>query len=163
MPLPLPYRQAAAPGKPVLVVENHNSFWSFGEWNQTALRYSAVVYGAGEAFRNTGQALSQVLKEVNGEGAEYLGDLDPKGVGIPLEFNKAMTGEGVAVRPALSLYRWLLANGRTREKPECRLASDVLAKDWLGLELGVSLAQRWQDGVWIPQESLGIEQLRGWD
>jgi len=63
------------------VVENHNSFWSFGEWNQTTLRYSAVIYGAGEAFRSTGQALNQVLLEVGGQGAEYLGDLDPKALG----------------------------------------------------------------------------------
>jgi hypothetical protein len=163
VPLPLPYRQAPAPGKPVLVVENHNSFWSFGEWNQTALRYSAVVYGAGEAFRSTGQALAQILKEVHGEGAEYLGDMDPKGVGIPLEFNRAMFDQGIAVRPALNLYRWLLANGTTRDKPECRLASGALAKDWLGLELGGSLAQRWQNGLWVPQESLGFEQLQAWD
>lgn len=160
VPLPLPYRQASAAGKPVLVVENHNSFWSFGEWNQTALRYSAVVYGAGEAFRSTGQALGQVLKEVNGAGAEYLGDLDPKGVGIPLDFNRAMVEQGLCVRPALDLYRWLLANGTTREKPECRLASEAPAKDWLGPELGGVLAQTWQDGLWIPQESLGFERLK---
>jgi hypothetical protein len=29
VPLPLPYRQAFAPGNPVLVVENHNSFLDF--------------------------------------------------------------------------------------------------------------------------------------
>ena len=127
------------------------------------MRYSAVVYGAGEAFRNTGQALRQVLMEVHGEGAEYLGDLDPKGVGIPLEFNRAMSDQGIAVRPALDLYRWLLANGTTREKPECRLASDVLAQEWLGPAMGAALAQRWQAGLWIPQESLGFEQLRTWD
>lgn len=162
VPLPLPYRQAPAPGKPVLVVENHNSFWSLGEWNQTALRYSAVVYGAGEAFRSTGQALNQVLQEVHGHGAEYLGDLDPKGVGIPLDFNRAMADQGLCVRPALDLYRWLLANGRSREKSECRLAAGALAQDWLGPELGAALALRWEDGLWLPQESLGFEQLKAW-
>lgn len=159
VPLPLPYRQATAPGKPVLVVENHNSFWSFGEWNQTALRYSAVVYGAGEAFRSTGQALNQVLLEVGGHGAEYLGDLDPKGVGIPLDFNRVMADQGLCVRPALGLYQWLLENGRTREKPECRLVAGVLAQDWLGPELGAALALRWERGLWTPQESLGFEHL----
>ena len=127
VPLPLPYRQANAPGKPVLVVENHNSFWSFGEWNQTALRYSALVYGAGEAFRSTGQALGQVLREVGGDGAEYLGDLDPKGVGIPLEFNRASSTQDLQVRPALDLYQWLLAHGHRREKPECRGATAQMA------------------------------------
>ena len=162
VPLPLPYRQANAPGKPVLVVENHNSFWSFGEWNQTALRYSALVYGAGEAFRSTGQALGQVLREVGGDGAEYLGDLDPKGVGIPLEFNRASSTQDLQVRPALDLYQWLLSHGHRREKPECRGATAQMATSWLGLELGAAVAEIWAQGLWIPQEALGFEQLRSW-
>ena len=162
VPLPLPYRQANAPGKPVLVVENHNSFWSFGEWNQTALRYSALVYGAGEAFRSTGQALGQVLQEVGGDGAEYLGDLDPKGVGIPLEFNRASSAQDLQVRPALDLYRWLLVHGRSREKPECREAAAQMATTWLGQELGAAVAEIWAQGRWIPQEALGFEQLNSW-
>ena len=107
VPLPLPYRIASAPGKPVLVVENHNSYWSFGEWNQRALRYSAVVYGAGEAFRSTGAALGQVLREVGGVGALYLGDLDPKGIGIPLDFNRTAAADEPKVAPALEWYAWL--------------------------------------------------------
>lgn len=162
VPLPLPYRQASAPGKPVLVVENHNSFWSFGEWNQTALRYSAVVYGAGEVFRSTGQALGQVLMEVGGHGAEYLGDLDPKGVGIPLDFNRESDAQGWPVRPALDLYRWLLEHGRTREKPTCRGAAAESATAWLGPELGETLTELWAQGLWIPQEALGFEQLKAW-
>ena len=162
VPLPLPYRQAPALGKPALVVENHNSFWSFGEWNQTALRYSAVVYGAGEAFRSTGQALNQVLLEVGGDGAEYLGDLDPKGIRIPLDFNRVSTAKGQQVQPALDLYRWLLTNGRTRERVECREAAAESATDWLGPELGAQLAGRWAHGLWIPQEALGFEQLKTW-
>lgn len=160
VPLPLPYRQASAPGKPVLVVENHNSFWSFGEWNQTAKRYSAIVYGAGDAFQSTGLALGQVLQEVGGQGAEYLGDLDPKGIRIPLDFNRTMVEQGVLVRPAADLYRWLLAHGRTREKSECRLAESALAQMWLGPELGTTLAEKWEAGFWLPQESLGFEQLK---
>lgn len=118
---------------------------------------------SGEAFRNTGQAMRQVLMEVHGEGADDLGDLDPKGVRIPLEFNRAVSDQGIAVRPALDLYRWLLANGTPREKPECRLASDVLSQERLGPDMGALLAQRWQASLWIPQESLGFEQLRAWD
>lgn len=159
VPLPLPYRQAPAPGMPVLVVENHNSFWSFGEWNQSALRYSAVVYGAGEAFRSTGLALGQVLAEVNGREAEYLGDLDPKGVGIPLAFNQMGAVQGVQVRPALTYYEWLLAHGVPREKPECRDSSKEPAVEWLGPELGAKLASHWAQGQWFPQEALGFEQL----
>lgn len=164
VPPPLPYRQADAPGKPVLVVENHNSFWSFGEWNQTARRYSAVVYGSGAAFRSAGLGLTQVLLEVHGRGAEYLGDLDPKGVEIPLEFNRCVEAGGaggVVVRPALEYYAWLLDCGVTREKPECAgAASDGRAQHWLGDALGARLTALWEQGRWTPQEALGFEQLR---
>ncbi|MCP5285415.1 MAG: hypothetical protein H6933_10990 [Burkholderiaceae bacterium] len=160
VPLPLPYRIATAPGKPVLVVENHNSYWSFGEWNQQAQRYSAVVYGAGEAFRSTGAALGQVLREVNGVGALYLGDLDPKGIGIPMDFNRAAAAHEPKVAPALEWYEWLLANGRARERPECQGAAIDVAGAWVGAELGSSIAALWQTGRWIPQEALGLEQLQ---
>ncbi|WP_148714731.1 hypothetical protein [Chitinolyticbacter meiyuanensis] len=159
VPLPLPYRIAPAPGKPVLVVENHNSYWSFGEWNQRALRYSAVVYGAGEAFRSTGAALGQVLREVGGVGAQYLGDLDPKGIGIPLAFNRVSGPGEPRVAPALEWYKWLLGSGVHREKHECQNADCQDAVDWLGIELGTIVADVWRAGRWFPQEALGFEQL----
>lgn len=159
VPLPLPYRQANAPGRPVLVVENHNSFWSFGEWNHTVKKYAAVVYGSGETFRNTGRALGQVLREVQGVGALYLGDLDTKGVRMPIAFNAASMDGEPRVAPALDLYHWLLQNGKRRVKPECREGTRLLAEAWLGPELANAVNELWQRGEWIPQESLGFEQL----
>lgn len=159
VPQPLPYRQSDAPGKPVLVVENHNSFWSFGEWNHDAQKYAAVVYGSGEAFRLTGAALGQVLREVDGIGALYLGDLDVKGVRIPAEFNAAPRGDSPPVQPAGELYDWLLANGLRREKSECRDGTLFQAANWLGAELGEKVYAMWREGRWIPQEALGLEQL----
>jgi len=161
VPLPLPYRLANAPGKPVLILENHNSFWSFGEWNHEAKRYSAVVYGAGEAFRSSGRALDQVLREVAGVGAEYLGDLDPTGIRIPLDFNRSVGTEDTRVEPALEFYRWLLENGVRRMKtlePEHGSAAGV-AREWLGADLGEILVKLWGGGSWIPQEALGLEIL----
>ena len=158
VPPPLPYRSAAARGNPVLVVENHNSYWSFGEWNQVARRYSAVVYGAGEAFRSSGAALGEVLREVGGTGAVYLGDLDPKGASIPLDFNSS-TRDDIKVAPAVEWYEWLLLNGRRRGRPACRDLTP-LATQWLGLELGTALSELWGEGLWIPQEALGFSDLR---
>ena len=163
VPLPLPYRQADAPGKPLLVLENHNSFWSFGEWNHEARRYSAVVYGSGNAFSSSGLALGQVLLEVGGVGAEYLGDLDIAGVRIPTDFNRAMAAEGIRVTPAFDLYRWLLRNGRPRRRIDSQEFVGPLASDWLGTELGVELSELWASGYWIPQEGLGFEALQGFE
>ena len=160
VPLPLPYRQASAPGRPVLVVENHNSFWSFGEWNQTARMYSAVVYGSGNEFRSSGAALGQVLQEVSGVGAEYLGDLDPTGVRIPLEYNRALQNDGIPVVPATQFYRWLLANGRRRNRTDGQECFGTIANEWLGGELGEIVTAMWTAGQWIPQEALGLEALR---
>ncbi len=161
VPQPLPYRQADAPGRPVLVVENHNSFWSFGEWNHQVKRYSAVVYGSGEAFRLTGAALGQVLREVEGAGALYLGDLDVKGVRIPGEFNAAPCGDSPRVEPALEHYAWLLDSGIRRVKLECKAGTLSQAEAWLGAELAPRVFDMWQRGEWIPQEALGFEQLLG--
>jgi len=159
VPQPLPYRLAEAPGRPVLVVENHNSFWSFGEWNHEAKRYSAVVYGSGEAFRLTGRALQQVLREVDGSGAEYLGDLDPKGVRIPKDFNRAAEPGSPHVRPAVAFYQWLLAHGVRRHRPECAAFDAVSAEGWLGADLAAQVTELWGTEHWIPQEALGFEQL----
>ena len=65
-----------------------------------------------------------------------------------------------AVSPALPLYRWLLTNGVRREKLECKGFASGLAAAWLGPELALDLEAAWAEGVWMPQEALGTEQLR---
>lgn len=160
VPQPLPYRAADAPGRPVLVVENHNTYWSFGEWNHTARRYAAVIYGGGQNFRLTGRALDQAIRETQAVGAEYFGDLDPKGVSIPLDFNRKIEAGFTEVTPAISLYRWLLTNGVRREKSECRTFATCLAPQWLDATMAVELESLWSAGLWLPQEALGIEQLQ---
>lgn len=159
---PLPYRLAQTESTCVLVVENHNSFWSFGEWNQSSKRYRAVVYGAGNGFAGAAEALVQVLHEVQGQDIEYLGDLDPKGMRIPLDFNKSAQRWGLHVAPASEYYRWLLRHGRQRTKLEKRIVPDDSATRWLGEQSGAELMTIWQKGLWIPQEALGYEQLVQW-
>lgn len=161
VPLPLPLKKADAPGKPVLIVENHNSYWSFGQWNLKMRRYAAIVFGSGEAFRSSGRALGDVLEEVNGVGAEYLGDLDPKGIAIPLEFNAAAEPGSPLIVPAMEFYTWLIEYGVLRERTSEMQAEArrILATTWLGSTLGGALADLWNEGYWIPQESLGFQAL----
>ncbi len=160
VPQPLPYRKSDSPGRPVLVVENHNTYWSFAEWNEAAQRYTAVVYGGGENFRLTGRALHQAIEETGAASAEYFGDLDPKGVSIPLEFNRSVEPGYPIVSAALALYRWLLTNGRRRRKPECAGFAPGLATEWLGADLAREVESIWSAGMWLPQEAFGTEQLR---
>lgn len=102
VPQPLPYRSIEAQGKPLLVVENHKTYWSMAEWNERVRRYVAVVYGDGENFRLTGRALAQAAEETNASSAEYFGDVDPKGLCIPIDFNHSCSDVGlevIAARP----------------------------------------------------------------
>lgn len=109
----------AVQGQPVLVIENKDTYWSFGEWNATARRYSAVVYGGGEAFQSTGLALAQTMPEVGADHAMYFGDLDPKGIRIPVDFNRKTEPGQPQIAPAMEIYSWLTSNGvrSSREAP----------------------------------------------
>lgn len=154
--------QSLAAGRPVLVVENYNSYWSFGEWNERAKRYAAIVYGAGEQFRSSGRALAQVFKETGAVSAEYLGDIDPTGIGIPLQFNAALdTTDAMRVTPAVEFYEWLLANGVRREVEQKGSGGEAPTgvEQWLPKALIAEMKVMFSLGEWIPQEGLGIEAL----
>ncbi|MEW5744417.1 MAG: hypothetical protein AB1805_03110 [Nitrospirota bacterium] len=155
VPHPLPYRAAIAPGKPLLVVENHHTYWSLAEWNLQVCRYAAIVYGAGKAFCSSGQALHEIIRECHGDGALYFGDLDPAGIMIPLRFNASSE---FPVHPATDLYQFALERGYRRPSV-IRVAEDeTAAKRWLP-QLSDMLCLLWASDHWIPQESLGTEQL----
>lgn len=155
VPHPLPYRATDAAGQPILVVENHHTYWSLAEWNNRTRRYAAVVYGAGKAFCSNGLALEEAIRECRAEGAHYFGDIDPAGISIPLRFNQQNI---VTVQPAVDLYQITLSVGRKRA-PVIRLSADTdMAQEWLA-ELSDEISALWAAGFWIPQESLGTEQL----
>lgn len=158
-PLPLPYRPGPTRGMPLLVVENHDSYWSLGEWNQAAAQYSAVVYGQGHAFASSGRALRQTLSETGATCAEYLGDIDPAGIAIPTGFCTRATAGEPTVIPAVKFYEWLLKHGARRPGLKGSPADGVAARQWLGSELGGAVEDLWMVGARIPQESLGLEIL----
>jgi hypothetical protein len=157
VPHPLPCRAANAPGRPILVVENHHTYWSLAEWNSQARRYAGVVYGAGKAFCASGQALQEAMRECSAEGALYFGDIDPAGILIPYRFNGM---KGPTVQPDIGLYRYILANGRRRSSVIKVNGSEKALRQWLP-ELSTQISELWADDQWIPQENLGTEQLWG--
>ncbi|WP_282361061.1 Wadjet anti-phage system protein JetD domain-containing protein [Pseudomonas sp. PS01300] len=152
---PLAYRPADAIGSPVLVVENHHTFWSLGEWNEQSKRYSAVIYGGGNTICASGLALLEVMREREAQGAEYFGDVDPEGFNIPLKFNRL---HQLQLIPSIGFYQMLLRIGRRR-------ASEVLPRDYQDLstswlpELAEQINDLWSEGFWLPQEGVGLEQL----
>lgn len=152
---PLPHRMAEAPGRPVVIVENHHTYWSLGQWNIDAKRYATVIYGSGHAVSSTARALDEVLQEVQGVGVLYFGDLDPAGVSIPLRLRNDGAGD---IRPDLPLYELALAHGRRRDG--VRRATDDVATlhNWLP-SLATDVEAMWNEGQWLPQEGVGTELL----
>ena len=162
---PLPYETPDSPsaGRPVLVLENYHSYDSFQRWNRDAALYAAVAYGGGNAFRQGAGNLDELIARTAADGAFYVGDLDPTGVDILLGVNKRrLADRQPTVRPHCGLYRWLLAHG-------CRRPLDKAPKDGLVAHVGevfppgiaASLGELWAEGLCIPQEGFGLEQLRG--
>ena len=99
------------------------------------------------------------------DGAVYVGDLDPAGIGILIGVNQRRRAEGrIPLRPHRGLYRWLLAHG-------CRRPLQAAPKDGLSVglsddfpvEIATGLVDLWTSGQRIPQESFGREQLSGDD
>lgn len=155
VPHPLPYRAANAPGQPVLIVENHHTYWSLAEWNVQTRRYAAIVYGAGKAFCASGYALQEVVRECYANGALYFGDLDPAGILIPISFNDA---NGPVVFPDIGLYQFVLEIGKRRSSVNRIIGDETAVQRWLP-ELSDQILALWASDHWIPQESLGTEQL----
>ena len=158
---PLPYRAVSAAGRPVLILENHHSYWSFGEWNTERKRYAAVVYGSGNEFAKSGAALDQVFAETGANGAEYFGDLDHTGLAIPADFNARRRQLGrPGIAPAEEFYAWLLAHGRRQpvREPSRPISIDG-GLGWLPSRLQVDARALLEGRCRIAQECLGYEVL----
>ena len=161
--LPFETPGTPSPGQPILVLENYHSYDSFRRWNREAALYAAVAYGGGNAFRQGAGNLDELIVRTAADSAFYVGDLDPPGIDILLGVNHRRRAEGrTAVQPHRGLYEWLLAHG-------CRRPLDKEPKDSLTARLGEAfpagiagaLDELWAEGLRIPQESFGLEQLLG--
>ena len=161
---PLPYEAIGVPGLPVLLLENHHTYWSFSNWNATARRYSAVVYGAGWVISRCGEAVAAVMQHTGGTGVEYFGDIDPVGIRIALKLAAQITEAKLPpLRAAEELYARAFQDGvRTPlGRTPSRLQIEE-ARTWLPASLHADIEQLYADGKRIPQESVGLDVLRKW-
>lgn len=164
---PLPCETSPFPlsGRPILVLENYHSYDSFRRWNREAAVYAAIAYGGGNAFRQGAGNLDDLVAASAAEGAVYLGDLDPSGVGILIGVNQLRRAEGQSpIQPHRGLYQWLLAYGSRRPletSPTDRLAAGL--GEAFPADIATALIDLWTAGQRIPQESFGVEQLSGDD
>ena len=163
-PPPLPYESIGTPGLPLLLLENHHTYWSFSSWNSQARKYTAVVYGAGWVISRCGPALAAVMQQTGGTGVEYFGDIDPTGIRIALKLAVQIENAQLpALRPAEGLYACALQDGVRR--PLGRTPSHLQleeAKRWLPAPLHADIERLYAAGERIPQESVGLDVLRTW-
>ena len=161
---PLPYESISTPGLPLLLLENHHTYWSFSTWNSQARRYSAVVYGAGWVISRCGAALTAVLKQTGGTHIEYFGDVDPTGIRIALKLAAQISAAEVPpLRPAGKFYAWTFKHGvRTRLTRSPTRAQGDEARSWLPRSLHTHLEVLYESGLRIPQECIGLDVLKTW-
>ena len=169
-PEPLPFRPLSlkpreTEGKPLLVVENANTYWSCCRANETRHRYAAIVYGQGFAAcaaERASDGLEGIRHQVSAGGIRYFGDLDPAGIAIPCRINHYRDEKKL---PSLAaehqLYKALLeknlpvpysgAANSDRDKAQ--------ARQWLGRDLaGIYLEKA--DTVRWPQEGLTAMDIK---
>lgn len=146
-------------GKPLLIVENSNTYWSCCKANRILGLFAAVVYGKGSSIRNKEQAvyvLGAIEEQLDSQGIWYFGDLDPAGLWIPEEINRHRKEEGLCpLTPAKPLYRALIQNDRTTgyDEPPRISYSPNFPMEWLGQEIAFPYLEREATCRW-PQEGL---------
>ena len=162
-PLPCETPGSRCAGRPILVLENYHSYDSFRRWNRESALYAAVAYGGGNAFRQGAGNLDDLIVRTSAVGAFYVGDLDPAGIDILLGVNERRRAEGqMLVRPHLGLYGWLLTHGCRRPLERAPTARSVSRLgEVFPAGIASALGDLWAAGLRIPQESFGLEQLRG--
>jgi hypothetical protein len=159
---PLSYEcwTAAAAGAPLLIVENHASYWSFCRWNEVRLHFRAVVWGGGGGFKAAHRNLDALMLRTGAGEAFYLGDLDPAGMDIPGVTLAQRQDLGLKpFRPLAEGYDFLLGQGKERPLATPPTEKEIAsAKLFLGERVRAVL-DLWARRAWVPQEALGLSQI----
>ena len=142
----------------LLVVENHTTFDTLCRWNEGRRHYAAVAFGAGAAFIAACKSLQPHLNAPGCDGQiAYFGDLDPKGLWIPV---RAAQDNGVEIRPDETLYSLLLTKGRnSRVLKRESLPFESTLLDWLPRSVQTETSQHFKNGQRLPQELISLPDL----
>lgn len=163
-PIPLPFEAGPvlAAGRPILIIENNDTWSSFSAWNRESAYYSAVAYAGGghakglaydEAF------IDELVARFKASKLFYFGDIDPAGVRIASRAAERRAARRVLpLEPETALYRWLLKHGpRTVLTKKEQLAENDVT--WLPQDLRDEVQNLFAVGQRIPQEALGTQVL----
>ncbi len=151
-------------GKPLLVVENANTYWSCCRANAKVGRFAAVVYGKGNMINSLEvgcEALWAVEDALGSVGVYYFGDLDPEGLTIPKGLSDKREKAGLStVEPERCLYAALIQKNLLTpcNAGQLKHHDPAFAVSWLGTELAEAYLVKAPQERW-PQEGLGAGEI----
>lgn len=150
------HRISAAPV--LLVIENHQTYDSFARLLGAGSGVGVVAYGAGSAFVGSVTYASELSPPI-GE-IRYFGDLDARGLRIPVDADGARGPDLPRIQPAERLYRRLLELGvRAAAPPVPAETADQLGS-WLPADLRDEVAAMLAGGRRMAQEAVGFKAIR---
>lgn len=144
--------------RPLLVLENQTTFDTLRRWNHQHRHYSAVAFGGGTAFVSSCRTLGSYLTLHGCTGTLlYFGDMDPKGLWIPV---RAARESGIPVHPDEDLYELLFQSAQHKFVVQGEaIVCDPSLLDWLPEHLRRIAAQHLENGRRLPQELISINDL----
>jgi len=147
-------------GRPLLLVENANTYQSCRLANEKTQTFAAIVYGKGSKVTceiQVVEGIPEIEEQLKSCGIWYFGDLDPTGLAIPGTINKFRGKANLSpLQPAIPLYRALIAKGYTvpyRKTVQAKFRDREWAIEWLGEELAELYLEQAEHRRW-PQEGL---------
>jgi len=157
--------------KPVLILENFASYWSFCKINDNTdpLKYSVIWYGDGNNFPKQNLSLDETIKNIDKKEIFYLGDIDPHGIVMPTGTNSKRKEFGLPlIKPSLHYYHLMLKHGKEQDNSRKRIAESTkkeaiaAAYEWFSEDQ--ALAEKIIDVIErdcrIPQECIGLKLLQ---
>lgn len=160
---PLVYQAGPAGSRGViLVVENLHTYASFRAWNDRAKAYAAVAYGSGNEFAKTAGDLPRLCQLVGAQRVEYFGDVDERGLIMPVLARRTLRelGEGLRIEPATLWYEQLFAIGRSGEGAMVELTGLISeGVEWMPAQLRGPVRTLLADGGRLAQEAVGTDVL----
>jgi hypothetical protein len=147
----------------ILILENYSTYHSFARWNRESQIYEAIFYGHGDSFETAAAGLVEVTRSMSWDRrAFYFGDLDVKGVLIPVAASETLKAANFpALAPHIGCYRHLLERAVEVEllKGTCTTLTEQ-CHEWLGKDLSREADIWLARGKRLPQELVGWEELR---
>jgi hypothetical protein len=154
---PFVYRRVSA-APVLLVIENHHTYDSFARLLGPGSGVGILAYGAGSAFVGSvtyAADLPQPIEEIR-----YFGDLDAKGLRIPLDADRARGPVLPGIRPAGRLYERLLRTGVAAAAAPVTEATAAGLAAWLPPALRAEVEALLAGGRRMAQEAVGYTSLR---